>query len=90
MRLYWRMVKWLQGARGAGRAAHLTFMAVVMDPSNGFSFVASIYDPCYLHHIGEDGEIHFTNHVDDGIGWASTPELAARLRAVLTNVWQGV
>ena len=90
MRLYWRMIKWLQGARGAGRAAHLAFLAVVMDPGNDFDFVASIYDPCYLHHIGEDGEIHFTIHVDDGIGWASTPELAAKLRAVLAKVWADI
>ena len=67
-RLYWKAVKWLQGAKGAGRASHLKLVMLLIDPANGFRFARDLHDPCVLHHVSSDGEIHFSVHVDDGIG----------------------
>ena len=38
LRLYWKYVKWLQGARGAGRASHMKLRRVLTDKTNGFRF----------------------------------------------------
>ena len=85
--LYWKAVKWLQGAKGAGRASHLKLIALLLDPANGFSFTRDLHDPCVLHHNSPGGEAHFTIHVDDGVGWAETAEIRAAIHAVLAKEW---
>ena len=68
LRLYWSLLKWIQGAKGAGRASHLAIVQVILDRGSGLRFFQSMHDPCYFRHIEADGEIHFTLHVDDSIG----------------------
>ena len=79
LRLYWSFLKWIQGARGAGHASHLFIVSVILDRGSGLRFFQSMHDPCYFRHIEEDGEVHFTLHVDDGIGWASNKVLGKKL-----------
>ena len=68
LKLYWSFLKWIQGAKGAGRASHLAIVQVILDRGSGLRFFQSMHDPCYFRHIEADGEIHFTLHVDDSIG----------------------
>ena len=87
LRLYWSFLKWIQGARGAGRASHLFIVSVILDRGSGLRFFQSMHDPCYFRHIEEDGEVHFTLHVDDGIGWASNKVLGKKLEDWLRKCW---
>ena len=89
-RLYWKAVKWLQGAKGAGRASHLKLVMLLIDPANGFRFARDLHDPCVLHHFSGEGEIHFSVHVDDGIGWATTVELRSAMHALLAKEWPDI
>ena len=50
-------------------------------------FFQSMHAPCYFRHIEEDGEVHFTLHVDDGIDWASNKVLGKKREDWLRKYW---
>ena len=83
VRVLWRCVKWLQGAKGAGAAARASFNELVTK-NDLLVFTVSTWDPSLYIHDSSAGKIRFCLHGDDGCGgWSTSQELVDKLIKLL-------
>ena len=84
VRVLWKCIKWLQGAKGAGAAARKSFNELVTK-NEVLKFTLSSWDPSLYIHSSEEGKIRFCLHGDDGCGgWSTSQVLIDKLHAMLT------
>ena len=81
--MLWKGNFWVQGSKGAAYASRKKLVDIITGNAN-LGIKASVYDSSlFIRDANLPGKLRFTLHVDDGIGWATSIELAHQLRDLI-------